>query len=374
MVAYGYPDIDLGGRARPGRRLGAGCSRFCPDWGLFPDPGPVAGRSPTGPRDPQRPRLLGRPDDPRGPRRPGQHRSGHPPRVGRGPETVRRLAAEAGGTCLVVHPGGLSDPADRAARDRPWPGACSTWPSTRARTGVVRSASRTCRPASIPAAGWPTSPRWSPSSDHPRAGAGARHRPRPHHRRHRRAETLAAGHAAGDDPRPRQQRPPGRPPPPRPGTIDWPAWGRALDAIDYRGPIMLECIRALRHDPSRYRPEVLRGLLGTDRSTAANEPAARAEGDFSAPRGASGSPQAADAGSMEICVRASRRVCSRWWITVGSVRPARRGDASATGCVPRPGQQAECGLERASLRASRDRDVARTGPRFPKSDPHFLRK
>ena len=34
--------------------------------------------------------------------------------------------------------------------------------------------------------------------------------------------------------------------PPGHGTIDWPAWGRALDAIGYTGPIMLECIRHLR--------------------------------------------------------------------------------------------------------------------------------
>ena len=74
------------------------------------------------------------------------------------------------------------------------------------------------------------------------------------------AETLAAGallattHVHDNNGRQDAHEPPGH------GTIDWPAWGRALDAIGYAGPIMLECIRALRHDDSRYRPEVLRGI------------------------------------------------------------------------------------------------------------------
>ena len=47
--------------------------------------------------------------------------------------------------------------------------------------------------------------------------------------------------------------------PPGHGTIDWPAWGQALDAIGYAGPIMLECIRHLRDIPASFRPEVLAG-------------------------------------------------------------------------------------------------------------------
>src|SRR5262249_19827931 len=81
------------------------------------------------------------------------------------------------------------------------------------------------------------------------------------------AETLAAGarlattHVHHNNGRRDTHEPPG------PGTIDWPAWGRALDSINYAGPIMLECIRHLRQDPTAYRPEVLRGI-------------ARAEGDL----------------------------------------------------------------------------------------------
>jgi sugar phosphate isomerase/epimerase len=62
---------------------------------------------------------------------------------------------------------------------------------------------------------------------------------------------LATTHVHDNDGRQDSHQPPGR------GSIDWPAWFRSLDAIDYRGPIILECIRKIRDDRSRYRPEVL---------------------------------------------------------------------------------------------------------------------
>lgn len=37
--------------------------------------------------------------------------------------------------------------------------------------------------------------------------------------------------------------------PPGEGTIDWPAWFASLDRIGYSGPVVLECIRALRERP-----------------------------------------------------------------------------------------------------------------------------
>ena len=36
----------------------------------------------------------------------------------------------------------------------------------------------------------------------------------------------------------------------------------SLIKFGYGGPIVLECIRLLRHNPSTYRPEVLAGLVG----------------------------------------------------------------------------------------------------------------
>lgn len=46
--------------------------------------------------------------------------------------------------------------------------------------------------------------------------------------------------------------------PPGEGTIDWPAWFAALDRIGYSGPIMLECIRALRERHPPYTQEWVR--------------------------------------------------------------------------------------------------------------------
>lgn len=53
--------------------------------------------------------------------------------------------------------------------------------------------------------------------------------------------------------------------PPGAGTVNWPAWKQALDAIDYRGPIMLECIRILRQSPDAINGTFLnrlRNLIG----------------------------------------------------------------------------------------------------------------
>ncbi len=74
-------------------------------------------------------------------------------------------------------------------------------------------------------------------------------------------ETLAAGsllattHVHDNNGRQDSHEPPGH------GTIDWPEWGRALDAIGYRGPVLLECIRFLRHNPSSLEPGALAALV-----------------------------------------------------------------------------------------------------------------
>ncbi len=44
------------------------------------------------------------------------------------------------------------------------------------------------------------------------------------------------------------------------GVIDWPAWREALDEVEYRGPIMLECIRKLRESPDRIDETLLERL------------------------------------------------------------------------------------------------------------------
>ncbi len=66
---------------------------------------------------------------------------------------------------------------------------------------------------------------------------------------------LATTHVHDNNGRQDSHEPPGH------GTIDWPGWGRALDFVGYRGPILLECIRQLRHDPKSLKPEILAGLI-----------------------------------------------------------------------------------------------------------------
>jgi len=48
--------------------------------------------------------------------------------------------------------------------------------------------------------------------------------------------------------------------PPGFGSVDWPSWVQTLDAIGYQGPIMLECIRYLRDNPDSLTPAFLKLL------------------------------------------------------------------------------------------------------------------
>src|SRR5262249_22316484 len=70
---------------------------------------------------------------------------------------------------------------------------------------------------------------------------------------------LATTHVHDNDGQHDSHEPPGH------GTIDWADWSRALDAVGYDGPIVLECIRFIRHNPSSFRPEVVAGLTRISR-------------------------------------------------------------------------------------------------------------
>jgi sugar phosphate isomerase/epimerase len=71
------------------------------------------------------------------------------------------------------------------------------------------------------------------------------------------SETRAAGfrlrttHVHDNDGRQDTHLPPGL------GSIDWGSWIEALDAIDYRGPIILECIKHLRDRPESLTQDLL---------------------------------------------------------------------------------------------------------------------
>ena len=71
------------------------------------------------------------------------------------------------------------------------------------------------------------------------------------------SETRAAGrrlrttHVHDNDGRQDVHLPPGL------GSIDWGGWVKTLDSIDYRGPIVLECIKHLRERPESLSDDLL---------------------------------------------------------------------------------------------------------------------
>ena len=155
--------------------------------------------------------------------------------------------AEAGGQCLVVHPGGLSAPEQqRERRDTLMRGLISLADHAQG-TGVVvcvenmptgvYPGSRMIDLAGIVAEIDRPEVALALDTGHANITATASD------------ETLAAGsylrttHVHDNDGRQDSHLAPGL------GTVSWDDWVEALDAIGYCGPIMLECIRHLRKDP-----------------------------------------------------------------------------------------------------------------------------
>jgi sugar phosphate isomerase/epimerase len=261
MITYGYPDIELADELALAARLGAVTLEILPEWSRFPDPDLVRRHAADrglsihsahgcwGGRTIRASRVdLGSID-------PAVHRESV--------DDLKRCVdwlSQAGGTCLVVHPGGLSDPADRAARRSAlMRGLLELGEHALASGSAVRICVENMPPGVHPGSRMADLAELLRELAHPRLAlaldtghgnltAGTAE------------ETLAAGellattHVHDNNGRQDSHEPPGL------GTIDWPAWGRALDAIGYAGPVMLECIRAIRRDPSGYRAGVLRGI------------------------------------------------------------------------------------------------------------------
>jgi sugar phosphate isomerase/epimerase len=155
--------------------------------------------------------------------------------------------ALAGGTCLVAHPGGLSDPVETDARRDALARALVDLADHAKGIGIVlcvenmppgvHPGSRMDDLAGLVAAIDRNEVALALDTGHANLTAGVR------------AETVAAGrllrttHVHDNDGRQDTHLPPGL------GTIDWDDWVSALDLIGYEGPIMLECIRHLRRHP-----------------------------------------------------------------------------------------------------------------------------
>ena len=260
MITLGYPGLDVDSELDLAQRLGTSVLEILPQWRDFPDPAPLRSAAADrgllihsahgcwGGQAIKAPRVdLGSTD-----------KSTHRESVDDLKRCIDWLAA-AGGTCLVVHPGGLSFPADQAPRRESLASGLIELAEHASGSGVLICVEN------MPPGVFPGS-RMADLFDLLRelaipGLALALDTGHAHISAELGAETLAAGHLLAtthvhdNDGRSDSHEPPGR------GTIDWNAWAIALGQIDYRGPIMLECVRRLRTDPASYRPEVLGPLL-----------------------------------------------------------------------------------------------------------------
>ncbi len=257
MVTYGFVADALTIDLAIARRLGATAVEILPDWRIFPDPkilrkqvadtglvvhsahGCWGGQSIAAPRV-----DLGSTD-------PSTHAASL--------EDLKRCVdwlAEAGGTCLVVHPGGLSD-AEEFPRRR-----------EALRTGLVRLAEH-ARGTGVVLCVENMPPGVFPGSrmadlmllmveiDQPeRIGLAldTGHANLTCSVVHETADAgkwLRTTHVHDNDGLSDTHLPPGL------GTLDWNSWAASLDAIGYRGPVMLECIRHLRRHPETLTADLL---------------------------------------------------------------------------------------------------------------------
>jgi sugar phosphate isomerase/epimerase len=268
MIVYGYPKAPVEGDLAIAARLGATVVEVLPDWRSNPDPIPLRGMV----RD-------------RGLAIHSAHgswggQSIEARRVDLGSDDARTWSesvddlkrcvdwlVEAGGACLVVHPGGLSEPEEWDRRREALLAGLARLADHARGTGVVvcvenmppgvHPGSRMADLAAIIDELGREEIALALDTGHAQIAASAR------------SETLAAGHRLrtthvhDNDGRQDAHLPPGS------GTIDWAFWVEAIDTIDYRGPIILECIRHLRDRPESITVEFLdrlRRICRIDRS------------------------------------------------------------------------------------------------------------
>lgn len=256
MVVYGFADRDLDVDLAIARRLGASVLEVLPDWRALPDPKPLRRRvldagldvhsahGCWGGQSIEAARVdLGAVDP-----------SAHAASV----DDLKRCIdwlAEARGTCLVVHPGGLSNREQAEARSDALARGLIVLADHARGTGVVlcvenmppgvHPGSRMAEIASLVAEIGRPEVALALDTGHANLTSTARQ------------ETLDAGallrttHVHDNDGRQDTHHPPGL------GTVDWDAWVGALDAIGYDGPVILECIRHLRRFPETITPELL---------------------------------------------------------------------------------------------------------------------
>ena len=267
MIVYGYPKASIEVELDIASRLRAEVLEILPDWRAFPDPVPLRSKvgdlglkihSAHGCWGGQSIRAqrvdLGSPDS---------------KTWAESVEDLKRCVdwlEEAGGSCLVVHPGGLSDPSELAIREDALKRGLFLLAMHASGTGVticvenmppgVFPGSRMLDLRKVVDAIDRPEVRLALDTGHAKISSSVL------------SETMAAGrrlrttHVHDNDGKQDTHQPPGS------GTIDWGEWVQALDAIDYRGPIVLECIKHLRDKPESLTPRFLarlRRMCGLER-------------------------------------------------------------------------------------------------------------
>lgn len=259
MIAYGFPDRLLERDLEIAARLGAGALEILPLWRAEPDPGTMRDEALAhdlvihsahgcwGGQTWRADRVdLGHTDE----------------RIHR--ESVDDLKRcvdwlrQAGGRCLVVHPGGLSTPEEFAPRrDALARGLLAL--ADHARDSGVLVCVENMPPGVFPGSKMADLYALVAELDRPEL-ALALDTGHAHISLDLTTETVAAGgllrttHVHDNNGRQDAHLPPGH------GTIDWDAWPSALAQISYEGPIMLECIRHFRNEPQSLNA-ALDGLL-----------------------------------------------------------------------------------------------------------------
>jgi sugar phosphate isomerase/epimerase len=259
MIIYGFDRVDLDDELDLAESLGASLLEILPLWTTLPDPASLARRVASrgfsihsahaawGGQTIRARRVdLGSTD-------PATHEES----INDLTHCVDWLAA-AGGKCLVVHPGGLSDPDEQEHRRAALAHGLLRLADNARGQGVlicvenmppgVHPGSRMTDLAALLRELAHPHLALALDTGHANLGEGLAH------------ETQAAGsllattHVHDNDGRQDSHLPPGH------GTIDWAGWGTSLDSIGYAGPIVLECIKHLRADPESYRPAALAGV------------------------------------------------------------------------------------------------------------------
>jgi sugar phosphate isomerase/epimerase len=263
MVIYGFPEQELDTELEIALDIGASVLEILPDWSRFPDPDLVRKQSADrglsihsahgcwGGRTIRASRVdLG---------------SAEPSVRSQSVADLKKCVDwlnRAGGTCLVVHPGGLSFPADFQSRRAALAQGLIALAEHATGAGVticvenmppgVHPGSRMADLADLLIE--LNHPRLALALDtgHANLTASAAEETRAA------GSLLATTHVHDNNGQKDSHEPPGHPK--GRGAIDWAAWGEALDCIGYEGPILLECIRHLRDHPGSFRPQVLQGL------------------------------------------------------------------------------------------------------------------